>query len=36
MSEYSDWRLAMIREFIQHAYDAQASPSLITFSTKTI
>lgn len=23
-SEYSDWRWAMIREFIQNAYDAQA------------
>ena len=24
-SEYSDWRWAMIREFIQNAYDAQAT-----------
>jgi hypothetical protein len=24
-SEYSDWRWAMIREFIQNAYDAHAT-----------
>lgn len=24
-SEYSDWRWTMIREFIQNAYDAQAT-----------
>ena len=31
-AEYSDWRWAMIREFIQNSYDAQASNIDVRFT----
>mgnify|MGYP002400609116 FL=1 len=34
-SEYSDWRWAMIREFIQNAYDAQATNIDFTLAAST-